>query len=374
MIPYGRQQIDDEDVQAVLEVLHSDWLTTGPMVARFEQAFASSIGVSEAVAVNSGTAALHAAYAALGITTGDEVIVPALTFAATANAAVYLGAKPMFADVDLHTGLIDPESVASRITVRTKAIVAVDYAGQPCNYAALRALADRYDLALVADACHALGAQNGKRSVGSLADISTFSFHPVKPITTAEGGMATTDNPDLAKRMRRFRNHGIDTDHRERATKGTWAYEMVDLGFNYRLSDLQCALGLAQLSRLAAWTARRQEIAQRYDAEFFGLSSVRPLRHREGVTHAYHLYVVRLAGENMRSTLFYKLRASGIGANVHYLPVYLHPYYQHVHGTQPGLCPNAEELYRQILSLPIFPAMSNTDVEMVARQVVEIVH
>lgn len=365
LLPYGHQEIDEDDIAAVVAALRSDWLTTGPKVAEFEQAFAEAVGTREAVAVSSGTAALHAAMRALGIEPGDEVIVTPLTFAASANCIVYCGGTPVFADVCPDTLLLDPATVEAKITPRTRAIVAVDYAGQPCDYAALRAVAARHGLALVDDACHALGGADGEgRLAGSLADLSTFSLHPVKPITTGEGGMITTDNPDWARRMRVFRNHGITSDHRQRQQQGSWFYEMTELGYNYRLTDIQCALGLTQLRKLPLWTRRRQEIARAYDVAFADLPAVRPLRTRPSVSHAYHLYVIRLDLSRLtadRTTIFSALRAEGIGVNVHYIPVHLHPFYRERFGLEPGLCPVAEAAYEEILSLPIFPGMSDRD-------------
>lgn len=363
-LPYGRQSLDEDDIAAVVEVLRSDWLTTGPKVAEFEAALAGVAGVPHAVAVSSGTAALHAGMAALGIGPGDEVIVPALTFAASANCVVYQGGTPVFADVDPDTLLIDPASAASLVGPRTRAVVAVDYAGQPCDYPALRELADRHGLALVADACHSLGGALDGRPVGSLADLSAFSFHPVKHIATGEGGAVTTADPELAERLRVFRNHGITTDHRQRSQSGAWHYELVDLGFNYRLSDIACALGISQLHKLPAFVARRQELAARYDDM---LAGVRPLVTRPGVSHAYHLYVVRAP---RRDEAFAALRDRGIGANVHYVPVHLHPFYRERFGTGPGLCPAAEAAYEEILSLPMFPAMDDRDVDEVAEALV----
>jgi perosamine synthetase len=369
-LPYGRQWVEDDDVAAVVEALRSDWLTTGPRVAAFERAVAEAVGAREAVAVSNGTAALHAAMYVLGVGPGDEVLVPALTFAASANCVVYQGATPVFVDVEPDTLLINPARAAAKITARSRAIVAVDYAGQPCDYDALHALADRYALPLVADACHALGASYRGRPAGSLATLSTFSFHPVKPVTTAEGGMVTTDDPELARRLRLFRNHGISTDHRQREQAGSWFYEMTDLGYNYRLSDLQCALGLSQLRKLPAWVERRQAIARRYDAAFGGLPGVRPLEVRPDVRHAYHLYVVRVAAD--RGRVFAALRAEGIGVNVHYVPVHLHPFYRRRYGTGPGLCPVAEAAYEHILSLPIFPRMTDADVDDVIGAVIRV--
>ena len=375
-LPYGRQWVDEADVQAVVEVLRSDWLTTGPKVGEFEQAFADLVEAKEAVAVSNGTAALHAAMYAVGIGPGDKVIVPPMTFASTANCVVFQGGTPVFADVDPNTLLIDPVQVEARITPRTKAIIAVDYTGQPCDYDALRATANRHGLVLVADACHALGGSYKGRPVGSLANLSAFSFHPVKHITTGEGGMITTDDPELARRMRVFRNHGITTDHRQREQQGSWFYEMVDLGFNYRLTDVQCALGLSQLRKLPQWVKRRREIAQRYDAALAEIPTIRPLEVREDICHAYHLYVIRLDLARLRSTradVFAALRAEGIGVNVHYIPVHLHPFYRERFGTVPGLCPVAEAAYEEIVSLPIFPRMGDRDVEDVIAAVSKVV-
>ena len=359
MIPYGRQTIEEDDIQAVVEILKSDWLTTGPKVQEFERVFADLVGAREAVAVSSGTAALHAAMFAIGISTGDEVVVSPMTFAASVNCVVYQGGTPVFADVDPDTLLIDPIEVTREVTPRTKAIIAVDYAGQPCDYDALRAIANQYNLVLVADACHSLGGSYRGCLVGSLADLNVFSFHPVKHITTGEGGMITTDSSHWAQQMRIFRNHGITKNHRQR---DSWFYEMVTLGYNYRLTDLQCALGISQLSKLRDWVTRRQEIAQRYDEAFAKIPEIEPLVVRKDVSHAYHLYVVRI---NSRDKVFAALRAKGIGVNVHYIPVYLHPFYRKRFATKSGRCPLAEAAYKQIISLPMFPSLTNIEVNKV---------
>ena len=376
MIPYGRQCLDEDDIQAVVEVLRSDWLTTGPKVREFEEAFAEYVGAKYAVAVSSGTAALHSAMYALDIGPGDEVIVPAMTFAATANCVVFQGAEPIFADVEADTLLLDPSLIEEKLTSHTKAIIAVDYAGQPCDYDVLREAADRYNLAVVDDACHALGGRYKGRRVGSLADLNTFSFHPVKHITTGEGGMVTTDDPELANRMRVFRNHGITSDHHERELRGSWYYEMVDLGYNYRITDFQCALGLSQLRKLKKWLERRQEIAQRYKEAFADMLGLEPLGLRNNISHAYHLYVLRLDLNNLRANremLFKALRDEGIGVNVHYIPLHLHPFYRERFGTGPGLCPVAEAEYERLMSLPIFSAMTDGDVNEVVKAVQRIV-
>ena len=372
MIPYGRQSIDEEDIQAVVGVLRSDWLTTGPKVDEFEGAFANFVGAKYAVAVCNGTAALHAAIYALGIEPGDEVIVPAMTFAATANCVVFQGATPVFIDVDPETLLINPSQIEAKITSRTKAIIAVDYTGHPADYDELISISKQHGIALVADSCHALGATYKGRPVGSVADLSTFSFHPVKHITTGEGGMITTDDLELAKRMRMFRNHGITTDHRQREALGSWFYEMVDLGYNYRLTDFQCALGIRQLRKLPEWLERRREIARCYDEAFAELSAVSPLRVEKDVVHAYHLYVVRLDLKQLqadRADIFAGLRSEGIGVNVHYIPVHLHPFYRKRFGTGSGLCPEAEAAYEQIISLPIYSNMSDASVDEVIKAV-----
>lgn len=363
-IPYARPSLSDADRDAVLEVLTTDWLTTGPKVEEFETAFAAFTGAKEAVAVSSGTAALHTAYSGAGIQEGDGVIVPSMTFAATANAALFLGATPVFADSEEGTLLMDPVSVESKITKKTKAIVAVGYAGQPCDYDALRSIADSHNLTLIADACHALGADYKGQHVGSIADFSTFSFHPVKPIATGEGGMVTTNDSEAAKRMRQFRNHGIDSDHKQRHDAGSWYYEMHQLGNNYRLSDLQCALGISQLRRVPEWTKRRQEIAAQYDAAFEKIDAITPLTRRADRTHAYHLYVVLLEGID-RNEAFDALRDKGIGVNVHYIPVHLHPYYKEHLGTKEGMYPVAERAYARMLSLPMFASMTDEEVERV---------
>lgn len=376
LLPYGRQTVDAQDVKAVVDVLRSDWLTTGPTVGAFEERFAELAGTAFAVSVSNGTAALHAAMYALDVTEGDEVIVPCMTFAASANAVVFQGGTPVFADVRPDTLLIDSDDVAAKISDRTRAVVAVDYTGHPCDYDRLRAVTNGLDLPLVSDACHAVGGSYKSRPVGSLGDLSAFSFHPVKHLTTGEGGMITTDDAELAARMRRFRNHGIRTDHRERAEKGSWHYEMIDLGYNYRLTDIQAALGISQLEKLPAFVARRREIAARYDRAFEGVAEVEPLSVSQDVNHAYHLYVIQLRLDLLtvdRSVIFDALRAEGIGVNVHYIPVHLHPYYRDHFGTRSGDCPVAEAAYERLLTLPLFPSMSDEDTDSVIQAVEKVV-
>ena len=428
IIPYARQCIDEDDIQAVVDVLRSDWLTTGPKVAEFEQAVADYVGAKEAVAVSSGTAALHAAMYAIRIGAGDEVIVPPMTFAATANCVVFQGGTLVFCDVDPDTLLLDPTKVEEKITEKTRAIIGVDYAGQPCDWDRLREIADRYKLRLVVDGCHAIGAEYKGEKEGTLADLTVFSFHPVKHITTGEGGMITTDNPELAGRMRLFRSHGITRDPEQFALSEEvsalstpcplpstpcsmlhapcalpFYYEMVDLGYNYRMTDFQCALGISQLQKLPKFLKRRHEIAVLYDEALADIPGIEPLGlsadvlpakqfalqapssllpaassmlHAPCSLHAYHLYVVRVDSDTLgidRDTFFTNLSEKGIGVNVHYIPVHLHPFYRKKFGTGPGLCPNAEAAYGQIISLPMFPGMTDEDVEKVVNVIQQVV-
>ena len=312
--------------------------------------------------------ALHCAMRALGIGPDDEVIVPTITFAASANAVVYQGGTPIFADVDDQTLLLDINSVEEHLSQRTKAIVAVDYAGHPCDYERLRQVAAAHNLPLVVDACHALGGSYRGQPVGSLGDLNVFSFHPVKHMTTGEGGMVTTDNEDFACAVRQFRNHGISRDHHQRHRECSWEYSICELGYNYRISDIQCALGLSQLRRLPDFLAARRRIARSYDEAFAADPIIHPLDTAQDVEHAYHLYVVRIrpqANGVTRRSVFEFMRAEGIGVNVHYIPVHLQPYYQKNHGTRPGMCATAERAYEEILSLPIFPQMTEDEVKRV---------
>jgi perosamine synthetase len=371
LLPYGRHVVDNEDAAATLETLRSGWLTTGPLVSRFERAVAARVGAQHGVAVSSGTAALHAAVFAAGVAAGAEVIAPPLTFAATTNSVLYLGGVPVFADVRPDTLNLDPEAVERCITPRTRAVITVDYAGQPSDLDALRALTRRRGLVLIEDAAHALGAQYRGRLVGTLADLTTWSFHPVKHVTTGEGGMITTDDGALAERCTRFRNHGITSDAAEREARGDWFYEMVDLGFNYRLTDVQCALGLAQLGKLDRFLARREAIAARYRHALADVPGIALPSVASDVRHVWHLFPVLLVLEQLvvdRRTVFAALRAEGIGVNVHYIPVYWHPYYQRL-GYEKGLCPHAEAAYERLLTLPLFPAMTDADTDDVIRAV-----
>jgi perosamine synthetase len=366
LLPYGRQSIDEDDVQAVVDVLRSDWLTTGPKVGEFEEAFAARVGAKYAVSFSSGTAALHGAAFAAGLKPGDEAITTPMTFAATANCVLYQGATPVFADVSADTLNLDPEKVGERITPRTRAIIPVDYAGHPADQDPILALAERHGLIVVEDACHALGAEYHGRRAGSIAHMSVFSFHPVKHLATGEGGMVTTDRADLAESLRRFRNHGISSDARQRQAEGQWYYEMVLLGFNYRLTDVACALGLSQLKKLGTNRARRREIAARYSAAFRDLPGVQVPSVRPNVNPAWHLYPIRVKSERLnadRAHVFRALRAENIGVNVHYIPVHLHPYYRDRFGYRGGEFPVAEAAYEQLISLPMFHGMTEEDVQ-----------
>ena len=375
MLPYGRQSVDAADIEAVVATLRSDWLTTGPGVDAFEEAFAHAVNARFAVAVSSGTAALHAAVYAASLTPGDEAIVPPLTFAATANCVLYQGATVRFADVRSDTLNIDPSSIRAAITPRSRAIIAVDYAGLPADLHEIREIADQHGLTLIEDACHALGAQYHGHNIGSMGHLTVFSLHPVKLMTTGEGGVVTTDDQTVAERLRLFRNHGLSTDHRQRESVGSWFYEMVDLGYNYRITDFQCALGRSQLRKLRPWIEARCRIARAYDDAFASMTEIEPPARVHDRESAWHLYVIRLNLEQLRvgrSEVFKALRAERIGVNVHYIPVPWHPYYAS-RGYARGCWPVAEAAYERILSLPIFPAMADSDVQDVIAAVRKVI-
>jgi UDP-4-amino-4,6-dideoxy-N-acetyl-beta-L-altrosamine transaminase len=375
-LPYGRQSVDEADIEAVVEVLRSDWLTTGPKVGEFEEAFAARVGAKHAISFTSGTAALHAAAFAAGLKAGDEAITTPMTFAATANCVLYQGATPVFADVSADTLNLEPEQVTKKLSSRTRAILPVDYAGHPADLTRMMETARHHGLTVIEDACHALGAEFSGKCVGSIADMTVFSFHPVKHITTGEGGMVTTENTQFAEILRRFRNHGISSDARQRQNAGQWHYEMVLLGFNYRLPDIVCALGLQQLKRLDANLARRREIAALYTAAFGETHGVITPSVRPGANPAWHLYPIRLDLENLtadRAKIFRALRAENIGVNVHYIPVHLHPYYRDRFGYRGGEFPEAEGAYERLISLPMFHAMTDQDVHDVITAVRKVV-
>jgi UDP-4-amino-4,6-dideoxy-N-acetyl-beta-L-altrosamine transaminase len=380
-LPYGRQEVDESDLEAVAAVLRGDWLTTGPTVAAFEQALAARVGASHAAAVANGTAALHVACFAAGVAEGDRVAVPAITFLATANAARYLGAEPLFVDVDPDTGLMDLGACEELLRrERVRAVLPVHLTGRPLDLDRVAALAEQAGAVLIEDAAHALGARWQGRPVGSCGHggLAILSFHPVKHITTAEGGAVVGNDPEIDRRCRVFRSHGMvsDPDHLLAASEGPWYYEQQVLGYNYRLTDLQCALGLSQLRRLDAFLARRRELAARYDALLAGLAWIRPIgRGDPRAESAWHLYAVHIdfaAIGLARGELMRRLRERGIGTQVHYIPVPWQPYYQ-ARGWQPERFPGARRFYERVLSLPLFPAMRDGDPERVVEALLEAV-
>lgn len=363
-IPYGRQSISEEDIQAVVDVLRSDYLTTGPKVAEFENIVANYVGAKYAVAVSNGTAALHIACLAAGIQPGDEVIVSPITFAASANCVLYCGGKPVFADIKPDTYNIDPEDIERKITSKTKAVIAVHYTGQPCEMDEISAIAKKHNLVVIEDGAQVISGKYKGKKIGSISDMTTFSFHPVKPVTTGEGGMVTTNNEELYQRLKLFHTHGITREeslltHNE----GPWYYEQLELGYNYRITDIQCALGISQMKRLDQFAAHRRKLARRYDEAFAGCKDIiTPYQHPDCLS-SYHLYMIQVPAEHRRE-IFENLRNKGIGVNVHYIPVYKLPYYQQ-HGYQSTCCPNAEAFYARAITLPLYADMTEEQVDYV---------
>lgn len=357
MIPYGRQTIEEDDIQAVVDVLRSDYLTTGPKIAEFEKMVADYVGAKYAVAISNGTSALHAACFAAGIQPGDEVITTPLTFAASSNCVLYCGGTPVFADVDPKTYNIDPEDIRRKITDKTKAIIAVHLAGQPCDMDEINKIAKEHDLIVIEDGAHALGSVYKGKKVGTLSDMTTFSFHPVKPITTGEGGMIVTDNEEFYQKMMLFRSHGITRDENLMTRNdGPWFYQQLDLGYNYRITDIQCALGCSQMKKLDRFLALRKEIVARYNEAFADCENIVTPYQLPETESGWHLYIVQVKNCDRRK-VFEALREHGIAVNVHYIPVYLHPYYQE-HGYKDVHCRNAEEVYSHIISLPLYPTLT----------------
>lgn len=365
-IPYSRQWIDKEDIEAVVSVLGSDFLTQGPKVGEFEDALSSYTGSKYTVAFSSGTAALHAAYFAAGIGPGDEIITSPVTFAATANAALYLGAKPVFVEIEPDTANINPAFIEGAVTKSTKAIVPVHYAGHPADMDGVQEIARRNNIIVIEDACHALGAQYKGKKVGAISDMSVFSFHPVKPITTGEGGAVCTDDEKRYKKLLMFRAHGVTKDDLAGESHGGWYYEMQLLGYNYRLTDIQAALGLSQLKKLDGFTQKRRAVVEKYAELFKGNPYFDIPVERDYARSCWHLYPIRLKDEYIKSkqSLFERLRSEGLGVQVHYIPVYMHPYYKGL-GYAEGLCPAAEDFYRRELSIPIHQGISEEDLEYV---------
>lgn len=365
-IPYGRQHIDEDDIAAVVGVLRGDWLTTGPAVEAFEQALSEVSGGHPVVSVNSGTAALHCAYAAAGVGPGTNIVTTPLTFAATATAAMHLGAEVRFADIDDSTLLIDPERVAEQVTPETQAIVAVDYAGQPADMDSLRSIADDVGAVLIEDAAHSIGAKYKGRPVGDLADLTTYSFHPVKTITTGEGGAVVARDPRFLNAVRRFRNHGLTKEPTalRMPDEGPWHQEVQSLGLNYRMPDVLAALGASQLRKLTEFVARRAELVGRYRVLLSDVEGIRFLEVDEDADPAWHLFPVRVLG-GVRRKVFEALRARGVLAQVHYLPVHLHPGLQPRHTVA---CPVAESAYEELLSLPLYPDLTNSQQDLVVAE------
>lgn len=394
-IPYGRQSIDDADIEAVVKVLKSDYLTTGPAVAAFEKKVADYVGAKYAVAVSNGTAALHVACLAAGIGEGDEVITTPITFAASANCVLYCGGTPVFADIDPDTYNISPEELEKKITSRTKAIIPVHYTGQPCDMDAILEIAHKHDLLVIEDGAHALGASYKGKKIGSIADMTCFSFHPVKPVTTGEGGMIVTDNEELYRKLVLYRSHGITRDKdmmqqyeeqlhqssdpalQEAADMlrgdvidpGGWYYQQLELGYNYRITDISCALGASQMDKLDRFLERRRQIAKKYDEAFADIPQIKTPWQQEGCQSGWHLYMIQTM-ERSRREVFDGLRQAGIGVNVHYIPVYRHPYYQR-NGYAGVHCLNAEAFYERAISLPIFPGLTGQQQDYVIEHVIK---
>lgn len=394
-IPYGRQSIDDADIEAVVKVLKSDYLTTGPAVTAFEKKVADYVGAKYAVAVSNGTAALHVACLAAGIGEGDEVITTPITFAASANCVLYCGGTPVFADIDPDTYNISPEELEKKITSRTKAIIPVHYTGQPCDMDAILEIAHKHDLLVIEDGAHALGASYKGKKIGSIADMTCFSFHPVKPVTTGEGGMIVTDNEELYRRLVLYRSHGITRDkdmmqqYEEQLQQssdpalqeaadmlrgdvidpGGWYYQQLELGYNYRITDISCALGASQMDKLDRFLERRRQIAKKYDEAFADIPQIKTPWQQEGCQSGWHLYMIQTM-ERSRREVFDGLRQAGIGVNVHYIPVYRHPYYQR-NGYAGVHCLNAEAFYERAISLPIFPGLTGQQQDYVIEHVIK---
>ena len=375
---YGRQWIEDDDIQAVVETLKSNYITCGPRVAEFERELADYTGAKYAVVVSNGTAALHCACIAAGIGPGDEVITTPITFAASANCAFYCGARPVFADINPETYNIDPRSIREKITEKTKAVVAVDFTGQAVEYDEIRKICEEHNLIFIEDAAHSLGTVYNGRKVGSLADMSTFSFHPVKTITGGEGGAITTNNEELYKKLVLAHAHGITHDENmmEGAPhEGIWYYEQISLGFNYRITDFQAALLISQLKKLDSFVARRKEIVKRYNDEFKDLEGIILQKEIPQSDTCRHLYIIRLDLDKLTCTrrqFFDAMSAENVQCQIHYVPVYWFPFYQHL-GYEKGLCPKAEEVYKGIMSIPLYPKMTDQDVDDVIHAVKKVV-
>ena len=372
-IPYGHQWIDEEDIEEVVKVLKSDWITTGPKIEEFENALCKYIGCKYAVAVNSGTSALDIAVQTLNLPRGSEIITTPFTFVATSNAVLYNNLKPIFADIEKETRNINPEEIRKKITDKTKAIIYVDYAGHPCDIEEIKDIAEEHDLYLIEDASHAIGAEYKGKKIGNFADMTIFSFHPVKHITTGEGGVVVTNDEDFYERLKMLRNHGIDKSALDRfGPKAGWAYDLKFLGRNYRITDFQAALGISQLKKLDEFIRRRGEIVEMYNEVLEDLHEIETPVVKPYVKPAWHIYTVLLNGIN-RDEFFSKMRERNIGVNVHYIPIYRFSYYQEQFNFNPKDFPATEEVFNKIVTLPLFPKMCDDDVEDVIEGVEKVI-
>lgn len=378
-IPYGRQWIEEDDIEAVVEVLKSDYLTTGPKTREFEENFADYVGARYAVAVSNGTAALHAACFAAGIGKDDEVITSPMTFAASANCVLYQGGKPVFADIDSMTYNIDPGEIKKKISEKTTAVIPIHYTGQPCDLKEIQQIAKEHNLVVIEDAAHALGATYKGEKIGNCkySDMAIFSFHPVKHITTGEGGMITTNDKDLYDKLVQFRSHGI-TKNRENYIndyEGPWYHEQQMLGFNYRMTDIQAALGISQLKKSDRFLERRREIAHIYNQEFSDIECIKLPHQKNDRESSWHLYVIQIDEEKLeksRKEVFEYLRKEGLGIQVHYIPVYWHPYYKKL-GYEKILCSKTENIYQKIISIPLYSKMTDIEIEIVINKIMGLI-
>lgn len=377
-IYYGRQWIDEDDINAVTSTLRSDFITCGPKVDEMERTLETYTGAKYAVAVSNGTAALHCACIAAGIGVGDEVVTTPLTFAASANCVLYCGGKPIFADINPKTYNIDPESIKNKITEKTKAVIAVDFTGQSVENREIRKICDDHNLIFIEDAAHAIGTKYDGKQVGSLADMTCFSFHPVKTITGGEGGAITTDNEEFYTKLVLAHTHGIVHDDclmEEAPHEGPWYYEQISLGYNYRITDFQAALIVSQMKKLNMFASRRKEIVKKYDEAFRKVQGIIIQEEIPKSDTCRHLYIIRLDLDKLRCTrreFFDAMSAENVQCQIHYIPVYLFPYYKHL-GYEKGICPNAEEVYKGIMSIPLYPKMTDQDVEDVIHAVTKVV-
>lgn len=377
LLPYGHHWIDDDDIKAVTDTLKADFITQGPKIAEFEKLVSSYCNAKYAVAFSSGTAALHAATYATGIAKNDEIITTPITFAADGNCALYTGGNVKFADIKNDTYNLDPEKIKEQITPRTKAIIPVDYAGQPCDLDEINEIAEKHDLTVIEDASHSIGAEYKNKKIGGLADLTIFSFHPVKHITTGEGGMVLTNDKDYYEKLQMFRTHGITKDPKKlHKNEGEWYYEMQHLGYNYRITDFQCALGISQFKKLDKFIEKRRSIAAGYNEAFSNLKEIITPFEKADVISVYHIYMIQLDLERLkagRKKIFDALRAENIGVHVHYIPVHLHPYYKEKFGYKEGDFPIAEGYYERAITLPLFPKMTDGDVNDVIDAVKKVV-